>query len=1419
MKKIFRLAAIFVVISIILSYMVIRAADVTLTAGSYAFVTSVNPDSVSTGNAYTLTPYETTPSAAYYSFNLQNLSVPEGKYIESAMLKMQLYKNTEYTDGDILVLSCENSFDSNSLTYNTAPSLGGVVAKKSELTIAASRIDRIDITPYVCEMVSKGSEFVSFALLNYGTADCKFRVTGLEITYTDAAEEISVGKAKFYKYNMAERNYAVNGEHGLDMWVSFPVSGSGAGKKLNVSVASYTEDNVMTEITKFEKTVYGGSQESFIAFPFSHKKEAAYIRAFVWDSKQSPYAISSYYTEKSVAQLKSVSISAGELAPVFSRDVYEYAILFDELPESFPEIKLQYDSGMKVKKLPAENLNEPYKVEVTSPDYNKTVTYSFVCREKQTAVISARKINSGNGELIFPCDSAEDITNGASLEFDKDFIYGEKSAVSEVVLNLNLKASESGALEIYTDSSLENKLATLDIKAGDEFLPYSVPLRSEFFTNINSIGLFIKGNAELWTGENYVESSEGKRIPYIVASYGKTESEKENTLFWDDRTKVFSGYYEYDMLPYDKYLSSQNPPTFVWPYIDFADSYQFVVAKDAELKNIVAYKNNANLNLQTFPFELEPGNYYWTVRGLKGEEFTEWTDVRRVTVLSDAVASPVPHVDEIKEALKSAPHPRLLTSPDKIEEFRALKDKGVESVYSSIISDANAAVSSTVLYEPVYSGNASTYKTQVTTIIEQIDCCTLAYLVTGETKYATTAIRIMNSMAGWKLYVDTDKDRVQDEGESSTYAIDSQLYRSVLYSLVIGYDSFWNLMTETQKNKIGDNIAARMNYLEHPADGLQDAAYRLEYTSAISHGWNGAETILSAAIALAGHSDSSDAILDGYLPRYLAMNATQTGYQDGGYSGGFAYSSYDNESYVVRALGNLGIYDMCKSAQYRNLWKNYFYTVFNLTAMEFGDGSYGYGANFDSAKLMRLYARFSGSPYAVWKYESIKLPMQNVMDVYFVAAKTDVKPERPVKLPKAHAFVDSGYVAMHSDLESEDKISLYFRSSPYGSAAHSHADHNSFHIQGFGERLAIDSGYYDTVSTDHSREYKRETYAHNAITHSGGKGQANKTYQAKGKITNFLTGEYFDLTSGDATETYNYYNETDSKVHYDKQMDKALRHIIYIRPDCFIVIDDLKAVDNKETTFEWWLHAYEDINFVSDKNAAVIRKNEAELEAEILYPVNMVKSGKSTDFEDINGNLWSPEGTESYLQKHQRVWFTTPTVNETGIVSVINVRKKNDEKKEYKTENCDGYVKISFADGTVAYVRTVSSEKEIITGDGISFNGAAFVMKDDEFMLVDGIKASLNGKELVSSDKKVSVMKCLNTVGISGMEDASVAVATDKVHKINDERGNIVSANTDTLGITAEYESEKLKINMLSGFYTLKLVTSSGNAGIPLTEY
>ena len=103
--------------------------------------------------------------------------------------------------------------------------------------------------------------------------------------------------------------------------------------------------------------------------------------------------------------------------------------------------------------------------------------------------------------------------------------------------------------------------------------------------------------------------------------------------------------------------------------------------------------------------------------------------------------------------------------------------------------------------------------------------------------------------------------------------------------------------------------------------------------------------------------------------------------------------------------------------------------------------------------------------------------------------------------------------------------------------------------------------------------------------------------------------------------------------------------------------------------------------------------------------------------------------------------------------------------------------------------------------------------------MVDGTKASLNGEMLVNSTKTISVSKYKNNIGLSGLNDATVTVSTDKVHSISDERGNIIGENSDGLGITAKYNNGKLNVDMLSGFYSLKLVTSPSDAGIPLTEY
>jgi hypothetical protein len=54
--------------------------------------------------------------------------------------------------------------------------------------------------------------------------------------------------------------------------------------------------------------------------------------------------------------------------------------------------------------------------------------------------------------------------------------------------------------------------------------------------------------------------------------------------------------------------------------------------------------------------------------------------------------------------------------------------------------------------------------------------------------------------------------------------------------------------------------------------------------------------------------------------------------------------------------------------------------------------------------------------------------------------------------PNAALFPSIGWVAMHSDLADPNRTSVYFKSSPYGSFNHSHADQNAFVIDSAGER-------------------------------------------------------------------------------------------------------------------------------------------------------------------------------------------------------------------------------------------------------------------------------------------------------------------------------------------------------------------------------
>ncbi len=198
----------------------------------------------------------------------------------------------------------------------------------------------------------------------------------------------------------------------------------------------------------------------------------------------------------------------------------------------------------------------------------------------------------------------------------------------------------------------------------------------------------------------------------------------------------------------------------------------------------------------------------------------------------------------------------------------------------------------------------------------------------------------------------------------------------------------------------------------------------------------------------------------------------------------------------------------------------------------------------------------------------------------------------------SYLFPSVGIAAFHSSFIDHSRLSVFFKSSPFGNVNHAHADQNSFIIFNKGKILAMDSGIYDGYGTNHQRHYAKQTIAHNAITFDGGIGQdtgegGSGTREAKGKIVRFNPnpteadgglrtpkGIKYDIVTGDASKAYG------------GQLSKALRTLIFVRPATVVVIDQLESA--KARTWEYNLHTM--------ASAAVISTNAPNNEFKYALP-------------------------------------------------------------------------------------------------------------------------------------------------------------------------------------------------------------------------
>jgi hypothetical protein len=211
----------------------------------------------------------------------------------------------------------------------------------------------------------------------------------------------------------------------------------------------------------------------------------------------------------------------------------------------------------------------------------------------------------------------------------------------------------------------------------------------------------------------------------------------------------------------------------------------------------------------------------------------------------------------------------------------------------------------------------------------------------------------------------------------------------------------------------------------------------------------------------------------------------------------------------------------------------------------------------------------------------------------FVASGKPMPPRRPSgELPSFRYFKDVGWVSIHSALGSpENDIHITFKSSPYGSFSHSHADQNAFILNAFGEGLAINSAYREFHRSPHHQQWTWQTKSKNAVLIDG-LGQKAQDKKATGKITRFETSPRYVWTTGDATVAYQHGADDPSSI------ERVSRDLVFVDKRYLVMRDHVTL--RKPSKLSWLLHAEEGLSWDNDTGTGLIRGKKAALTIKLL---------------------------------------------------------------------------------------------------------------------------------------------------------------------------------------------------------------------------
>ena len=540
-------------------------------------------------------------------------------------------------------------------------------------------------------------------------------------------------------------------------------------------------------------------------------------------------------------------------------------------------------------------------------------------------------------------------------------------------------------------------------------------------------------------------------------------------------------------------------------------------------------------------------------------------------------------------------HPRLFATSESIARLKKTVGAGTPKwLYDRLIEQCQHHVAEVDLKESRWSC-AEGEKGGLTGFWEnprEILDMSLGYLLTDDDTYRDLAVSMIEKMTAWETWF-------------HRYEPDRGV---MLQSMAMAYDLMYDALGPDRAQRLRERIVSECDDM---LGYLQGQGQQHKH----SHNTGGARTFSAFGIAVMSIQEACE-----HAEEWLALARDgvacwiEAGLDE---DGGTRYMT--EGSYNVTATGHVTAFviayrnvfgrDPCDLSRLRN------HVLFSLSMLEpqrdgMGQfGVFGRAGTYAPETMLALMALFDDG-LARWFYDQYYGPEADldrfcpagavicsescyVLPLLYWKEVPAEAPDTSSRLKHAALFRGSGKAVMRTGFEDPDDLQLMVQcqSPQHG---HSQAEVGNFILNALGERFIDDPGCASGSPELRSGAWGSYVWgcspgAHNLVLIDGVAGGTHSF----GTIPDFLHSDMAD------------YLLAEMKPAYDARsaVRRAQRHVVFVRPSYFVIIDDVRK-DDQPHDYELLLHAptHRPLNRTAGENQFLWRRDRADLLVAFAHP-------------------------------------------------------------------------------------------------------------------------------------------------------------------------------------------------------------------------